>query len=80
MGKAAEITSLELHHESQLASTWSIFESRKSQWEAAQTALKVAGENTVAGLHAKIAQLDQQVSLICPLAYVYRLINVYSFR
>ncbi|KAG9047385.1 hypothetical protein FS837_002397 [Tulasnella sp. UAMH 9824] len=59
--KAAEIKSLELHHEFQLASIWSNFESQKSHWAAAQMALKVQGQNTVADLHAKIARLEEQV-------------------
>ncbi|KAG8913224.1 hypothetical protein FRC00_002831 [Tulasnella sp. 408] len=60
-GKAAEISSLEFYHELQLASIWSDFESQKSHWAAAQTALKVEGQTTVADLRAKIARLEQQV-------------------
>ncbi|KAG9028122.1 hypothetical protein FS837_003972, partial [Tulasnella sp. UAMH 9824] len=61
MVKAAEITSLEFHHECQLASIWSNLESQKSHWAAAQMALKVQGQNTVADLRAKIARLEEQV-------------------
>ncbi|KAG8914208.1 hypothetical protein FRC00_000526 [Tulasnella sp. 408] len=60
-GKAAGISSLELYHESQLACIWSDFESQKSRSAAAQTALKVEGQTTVADLRAKIARLEQQV-------------------
>ncbi|KAG8898420.1 hypothetical protein FRC00_002840, partial [Tulasnella sp. 408] len=58
--KAAEINSLEFNHEHQLTSIWSDFESHKSNSAAAQTALKVDGENIVADLRARIAQLEQQ--------------------
>lgn len=48
------------YHECQLASTWSNLESQKSSWAAAQRALEVEGQNTVADLRSKIARLEQQ--------------------
>ncbi|KIO25790.1 hypothetical protein M407DRAFT_236481 [Tulasnella calospora MUT 4182] len=60
MAKASEIKSLKYLHECQLASTWSTFESHRSQSTAAYRALEVEHQSTVADLHARIAQLEQQ--------------------
>ncbi|KIO19691.1 hypothetical protein M407DRAFT_11270 [Tulasnella calospora MUT 4182] len=60
IAKASEIKSLKFLHECQLASTWSAFESQKSQSTAAYRALEVERQNIGADLRARIAQLEQQ--------------------
>ncbi|KAG8924042.1 hypothetical protein FRC01_012001 [Tulasnella sp. 417] len=60
VAKASEIKFLKFHHECQLASFWSDFESQKAQSTTVYRALEVDRQNTVADLHARIAELEKQ--------------------
>ncbi|KAG8943321.1 hypothetical protein FRC04_002945 [Tulasnella sp. 424] len=58
--QASDIQFLKFNHECELATTWSAFERQKSQSAASYRASEVQSRNTIAYLHARIAQLEKQ--------------------